>query len=741
MPASQSIIWGFPIKGLDIAHSKHDQPQDSTPDCLNVLPYEPVSGRLRGGSRPGSKRSYATAIGGGTTPVNYLGTYTLPLDAGTIVPTNVLLTETFTDTDGVALNSHNSAWTAYYTYQSSYAYDTFNGGVSNSSAYIHSNLARPIQAGLIGAKYTANPSIGAAYSVKITMKATTVGNQAKMGIGVRIGTANGTGIYADFLPCTATVDGQAVNYVNKTMGQVTTIPAGSPQFLETLDHILELRVNGNFFTFYVDGNLLLSFVSSANATNTKVGFYWGGFSITTDADNFIISNGNPVAQYRQTNVIAVSGGIIYEGNQSTLNPISGTTNGLVPGVPVQIAYFGTKGYAVDGTNIVQINMTANLIETYTLIGAGTPPTNCTLACIWNGRLMLAGKRDAPDQFFGSRGLYPNDWNYNTGLSDSAFQYSTYGTVGNVPDAIIAMVPFTDDILVFLCDHTLVMLNGDPGSGGHLDLVSNAIGGLGPNCWTKSPEGVLYFAGTGGFYKIQPGGGAPECISNNTINEIFKSIDRSQTYVTCCWDRDRWGCHIFLTPVTSGAAKHLYFDGRTQSFWYMQYPDDYGPICATVYDGDAAVDRVMMMGGRTGFIYQLDNTLSHDVDTALPTPNPVGITSYVWLGPFIPGDDFHETKIFGLQAYLSDQQGTQVNNMNWTLQTGNDAAQAMGSSPAGFTAATAGAGYVGVYGRRPLLLNRMRGLAFAMKCWNDTMDRRFSFERLLLPIEPGAQIRT
>jgi hypothetical protein len=715
MSATQSIIWGFPTKGLDTNQARRNQPKDTTPDSLNVLPYEPISGRLRGGSRPGTKKVYAGALA--AYPIQHLSQCTIALDPATVTisGTNQITGNSGADSTFAYSNGDLASAGTAHNYRTS-----GNNGptVSESGVYSSSSTGRVsvssgacafVAARSAAAIYTPALGLSSAYVLRLTATLQSSPATINAAYGVRLLARVNTSTYNDGLEVWCSVNLKAIsiwqgspgfyasNYWKAEYEFPTPLAAGT--------YTIDFRVNGNVFKVFVNGVDYLTAVVTTGAGNSGVGF--GAFptnTATDTIDDFQVYAGVGLSSYRQTNIVAVCNGGVYIGNTTALTLANGGTNALSSQLTPQIAYFPPKGYAVDGFAIQQINLTTATVETYTAT-AGTAPANCTLACSWNGRLVLAGKRDDPSQWYMSAQLAPTDWNYGGGLSTSAVAATTNPSMGQVGDAIIAMIPFTDDILVFLCDHTLVVLNGDPGTGGHLDLVSNAIGGLGPNCWTKSPEGILYFAGTSGFYEMQPGGGAPKCISNTTINEFFRAINRSTTYVQCQWDRDRWGCWIFCTPIVSGTATHLFYDVRSGGFWKMRFPNDYGPISALVYDGDAATDRLLLMGGRTGYIYQFDDTLAHD-------DGPTAITSYVWLGPFIAEDDLHETKVYSLQAYLSDQQGSLVNQLDWTLQGGSDAMNALSASPD----ATASGSYAAAYGRQPSNNEaRLRGLCFAMKC--------------------------
>ena len=55
---------GFPFRGLSEYDSVTDQPGETSPDLQNVLAVDPISGRRRGGQRPGIKKYVSPQING-----------------------------------------------------------------------------------------------------------------------------------------------------------------------------------------------------------------------------------------------------------------------------------------------------------------------------------------------------------------------------------------------------------------------------------------------------------------------------------------------------------------------------------------------------------------------------------------------------------------------------------------------------------------------------------------------------
>ena len=56
----------FPLKGLNKNNSVSQQPVKTSPDLLNVRPYDVRDNKARGGQRPALSKSYAEQLGSAT---------------------------------------------------------------------------------------------------------------------------------------------------------------------------------------------------------------------------------------------------------------------------------------------------------------------------------------------------------------------------------------------------------------------------------------------------------------------------------------------------------------------------------------------------------------------------------------------------------------------------------------------------------------------------------------------------
>jgi len=70
-PSDNGTQLVFPAAGLDKSLAYQSQPPYTSPDLLNVRPYDVIEDRLRGGSRPGMNKYAQTQLGSGS-PINML---------------------------------------------------------------------------------------------------------------------------------------------------------------------------------------------------------------------------------------------------------------------------------------------------------------------------------------------------------------------------------------------------------------------------------------------------------------------------------------------------------------------------------------------------------------------------------------------------------------------------------------------------------------------------------------------
>jgi hypothetical protein len=730
--AQKPIEFKTPPKGVvkDLAFS--DIKADSAVDALNVLPFD-RQGRMRANQRAGTSKLYGSVMGSGTQGVLGMLQTTIALDPATIDPSVTLVNDNFSGYANGILTTVSAG--VYRSMISSAASSGHVAGIAAGTDATRLQWTSPNilwagtsagagnQFGSVQA-YTPALVVGSAYIVRITARDFAAGGTGAFKVLWRIdkSTWNNTATvcYAEFSNSSVAI---------KTGSSLLATINYGETLADGVDHTLEIRVNGDVFQAWVNGTFRGTTNSSSGNSFSGVAFGMrqdGSVGYSGKIKSFAVMTGVTLASYRRTNVIYSVGGNIYVGTLASFALATGGTSQLADTVRPGMASSTGNAYFVDGFNIRKLIIQSQLMTTYAAT-AGTAPVNCQLACMYRDRLVLAAPRDNPQNFFFSRIGTHTDWDYSQ--TDSAAAFAGNASIaGRIGEPIVALMPFSDDVLLIGGDHNLWAMRGDPTDGGSIDLVSDAIGILGQYAFTKSPDGTIYFAGTGGFYRMAPGGSPPENLSNGKWGDFFRQINRGTSYVNVNWDADKQGAYIFVVPVNSGTATHLWYDGRTGGFWPIQFPNSHGPLVGLVYDGDGATDRVTLLGGRAGFVQKLTETDKSDDGTA--------ISSQLTFAPYL-SSNITESILEWVDVILGEPQtGFAGTDYNATVQVfaGSTVEQAL-SSPRltrtkTFTAPR----------RQFRWLNRTRGNAFLVKVSNSTLNKTWNLETIVGMVMDGGLVR-
>jgi hypothetical protein len=653
MADKKPIDLSFPVKGLDENWAYKAQPEGTSPDCLNVRPYDVISQRLRGGSRAGISRYFANPVNG-TNSIQRMGVVIKSVLGGA-----TSTTDPFTQGNG-QLSSTN--WIPFQESGTNFvASATYP--IVNSNHILASNTNTP---GLItvGALHKTAAISGANFtmSANITLAVAAVDSAiayfslvTSYSTGTLPAPVNDADEAFVFMAYNAGVQTLEYGLSGGAFG-IETMTPGSGDYLDPAwwttprAFVLTSSDSGAHCTLSIGGHTLISGSLGIDpTTRTHSGFEINKSGDTGNAitvDDWYVASGSSISNRKPT-IVVVSGGNIY----SSTSALSGTTlatggSGALVSTVERVHMTDSLGkmYFADGSNYKVWDNATNTVSTWTASAPGNLPyqgsDKCRLIASYRGRIVLSGLVDDPQNWFMSAVGDPLNWDYGATVSATMAVAGNNTIAGKCPDIITCLAPMNDDLMVIGGDHTLWLMRGDPADGGRIDNLSQQMGILGPDSWCTDPNGTFYFFGNGVLWSMprpQPyQKQEPSPMSRGRLDAIFNDIDYSSNTVKLLWDETFHGVHIFIVPSSSGSTYHYWWDMRTDGFWRDQYPGPHGPVSTLIYDADLPGDRVVLLGGWDSVVRQIDATATEDDGTL--------IESRVKFGPITPGGVHNNCKL-------------------------------------------------------------------------------------------------
>lgn len=374
---------------------------------------------------------------------------------------------------------------------------------------------------------------------------------------------------------------------------------------------------------------------------------------------------------RIVDLVATQAGKIYvasAGGTAWVTPSGQGTALLNTTGIVRSASLDQKLYFVDGTNFCVYDPDTNALADHAATAGSLPQDGSNyprLVKNWGGRLVVSGITSDPKNWFMSALNDAGNWDYapTTTVSTQAVAGNA-SSLGEIGDVVTALMVWSDDVLIFGCDHSIWMLSGDPMFGGRITNVSEIIGVAFGDAWCKGPDGTLYFfSNRGDIFQMEPGG-RPVRISQQ-ISQTLQAINTGSKVITMLWDEVQGGLHVFVTTSSSAAAEtHFFWEQAAGAWWEDSFQDNnYNPLCACVMDGNREADRFPLIGSFDGYVRAISSTAVKD--------DLKKIKSRVVLGPLLTNDlDALLTK--DLQAVL----GTDSGDVDYSVYVSNTAEQAV-----------------------------------------------------------------
>jgi hypothetical protein len=329
-------------------------------------------------------------------------------------------------------------------------------------------------------------------------------------------------------------------------------------------------------------------------------------------------------------------------------------------------------YFADGVNYCYWEPVNGNVQTWAAT-AGTLPVDeddntPRLICTWRGRTVLSGLLKDAQNWFMSAVSDPHDFDYAPDQpSPTQAVAGNNSSLGLIGDVITALIPYTDDVLIFGGDHTLYLMRGDPMAGGSIDLVSNTVGVAWGEAWAQDPFGnVYFFANNPAIYRFVPGQ-QPVRISQ-AVERLLRDVDTGNSVIRLLWDDKFQGLHVFVTNADEpAAATHFFWEARANAWWTEVFAEDaHNPLCCCTFDGNTPTDRTALLGAWDGYVRHFDPAAADDDGTP--------VDSEVWVGPLLT-KDLDEVLLKDMQPVLGEDSG----DVEFAVHVGRTAEEALASA--------------------------------------------------------------
>jgi len=244
---------------------------------------------------------------------------------------------------------------------------------------------------------------------------------------------------------------------------------------------------------------------------------------------------------------------------------------------------------------------------------GAMPPAPTIVWLYQGRIGLAGSADKPHVWYLSRTERPHDWLYGSDDDLSAVA-GTDTDVGKIGDVLTAAIPYADDHTIYGCTDSIWLQRGNPAAGMPLEQIAFNVGILTDTSWCWGPKSELYFMDGKGLYAILPGLSKPEPLTDNVLPDFVAELglNPETQIVTLAHHPRRNMVLITVTERVDGSNANYWYDLRTQGFFPVDWPAEFGVCCQHYYNADEPEYRRTLMGCNDGHIRWFDGAAKNDI---------------------------------------------------------------------------------------------------------------------------------
>lgn len=706
MAIQRQINVQFPLGGMNRRGAYRQQKPYTTPDCLNVRAIGTIEGRERGGSRPGLVESHIDDLGD---PVRLLEPMTLALGDGftaftdafdgsaiasvwsqaswathkpSILPSASVSVDTSIDAGEMVLDALTVDTSKTYTAEAFIV--PWNDSIHGKyRVYCRMNDTTPdietdgvmvelVMTGSAGAYSGTLRSVIGGVATDYTITSGSLGAARSGWLSVQVAGNTITVYWCGVSLITQTISAHAGTRVG--LGMECTIDGGV-----CLANVFRVQY---YSTGTVDA-LRTVLVASAGGDLYKESSY-GRMAKVTSSLSVRDDVSLTAAQSGQKLYIADYGDVVASGTDGTVSganlDATGVSDWTALGInknDMVVVVSNPQGTAVAGTykisTVAAGNITlassagsgacayrierapkvynpfTNAISTLTATdGVGQVPTGCPLACRYLDRLVLAGAEIAPHVWYMSRQANPEDWDYSQEDTQAAVA-GTSSEAGVPGSPIVALIPQSDDYLIFGCWSSLWRLSGDPRSGGSLNPISHTVGIISANAWCHGPSGELVFLSQDGLYALAAGGDTyPIPLSETSLPRELHGSSLKGVNVSLEFDTQGRGVHIFLTAESSNSCTHWWMDWSNKTFWPVSLTANHEPTATCAVDSFSSQESSVILGGRDGILRRFNDLVERDCGEAF--------SSYVVMGPMACFKSAQTGRLLSLDAVMAEGSG-------------------------------------------------------------------------------------
>lgn len=290
-----------------------------------------------------------------------------------------------------------------------------------------------------------------------------------------------------------------------------------------------------------------------------------------------------------------------------------------------------------------------------------------LCATWRARIVLA--RFGGSEIFMSRVGDGRDFDFN------AFPVSTSAWVGLAAeggqpgDAITALIPYSDDYIIFGCRKSLWRMIGDPQDGGRLYRLTSDTGVATPNAWCFDDQERLWFVGNGELWYLDPGTFRPVPVTNGRLRRTLGRLNYGESFfINLAFDNFEKAVCVYLSDSGADLTTVVKYYRDLDQVWLEELKCEVRSAMTTAGDDDELRRPVITSTWRSGVLtYRNSGQAVSDITDPTGTyaaDNSIDV-ELDW-PPFQPGSGRHESLALQLRAFQGgDDAGGQ--DETFTLQ--------------------------------------------------------------------------